>query len=114
MHILEPTLTTLRMILIPSSYTYDQPLCHNNMDPRALNSNGKELLSLCMTGSLCIINGCKFGDTLDKHTRCNKNAATPSSIDYVIRDQGIFDIITMFHAHELSYFSDHCQLSFST
>ena len=73
-----------------------------------INSNGKELLQICKSLNLNILNGRKSGDTLGKPTYYNYKGF--SVVDYFITDQDCFHEIESFVVKAPNYLSDHSQI----
>ena len=77
-----------------------------------LNAKGKELLDLCKTYNLCIINGRKTGDLLGNFTSFQPRGN--GVIDYTISSQGLFQNILTFHVGGfLPWISDHCPIHYT-
>ena len=72
---------------------------------------GKQLIDLCISASLKIVNGRMIGDTQGKYT-CHKYNGS-SVVDYFISDHATFSQIRYLKVHDLiGCLSDHCKLSF--
>ena len=72
---------------------------HPDLPPRSSedlisNANGKEVIDLCKTYNLCIINGRKTGDHLGNFTSFQPGGN--SVIDYTIVSQSLFPNILTF------------------
>ena len=79
---------------------------------KELNSKGKELLDLCKTYSLCIINGRKTGDILGNFTSFQPGGN--GVVDYAIVSHGLFESILTFHVGGYKpWLSDHCPIHYS-
>ena len=97
---------------LPVNIPNDIPILRNNSDKRKVDERGKNLLNLCKTTGLRILNGRFFGDTLGNFT-CYSHSGDPSTIDYILATAPIFDIVQYFHVNDLSIHSIHCSLSMS-
>lgn len=100
----------VRYIGVPSDYVCDSALARNNMDPHCIDEHGKELLSLCKTSGLRILNGRTVGDTLGCCT-CYSPNGVPSVIDYMLASASLLSNIEYFHVNPPSDLSIHCMLS---
>ena len=77
-----------------------------------LNSKGKELLDLCKTFNLCIINGRKTGDHTGNFTSFQPGGS--SVIDYAIASQSLFKNILTFKVGAFKpWISDHCPIHYN-
>jgi exonuclease III len=75
-----------------------------------LNNRGNQILDLCISAKLRILNGRKPGDSLGYFTCFQYNGQ--STVDYGIASESFFESVLYFHVHkELSELSDHCQIS---
>ena len=75
-----------------------------------LNNRGKDLIDLCTTASLRILNGRKPGDSLGHFTCFKYNGS--STVDYGICSEFLFPSILYFHVSPLlGDLADHCQIS---
>jgi hypothetical protein len=97
---------------VENLYTVDTaPPKRNNQD-KATNARGPELLDLCVSSGLRILNGRKVGDSLGYFT-CHKYNGS-STVDYGIVSQGLFPHVQFFHVDKsISDLSDHCKISFA-
>ena len=87
--------------------SFDLP-ARNSAD-RVINNKGRELLDLCMTYNLCIVNGRKTGDHLGNFT--SYQFGGNSVIDYAIASQTLFQSILSFKVGEYKpWISDHCAI----
>jgi hypothetical protein len=95
-----------------SLYSVDtEPPKRNNQD-KGTNARGSELLDLCISSGLRILNGRKVGDTLGCFT-CHKYNGS-STVDYGVVSEGLFPHVQYFHVDKcVSDLSDHCKISFS-
>jgi hypothetical protein len=75
-----------------------------------VNDRGKNILDLCTTAGLRILNGRTAGDSLGFYT-CHKYNGS-STVDYAIVSEPMMENILYFHvSRQLSDLSDHCQIS---
>jgi hypothetical protein len=89
-------------------WTYSRPI-RNNLD-KIFNDRGSNLLDLCISIRLRILNGRKPGDSIGYYT-CHKYNGS-SVVDYCLVTECIFQDILYFHVHtNISDLSDHCQIS---
>ena len=82
-----------------------------NLD-RVLDDRGKELIDICISNQMRIINGRTTGDIFGQYTCFNVHGQ--STVDYLIANEEIIDQILYFRVSDfLSTFSDcHCKISF--
>ena len=66
--------------MLPQDYDLDSPIKRNNLD--ILNQQGNNLLNMCLSSRLRILNGRYLGDSLGYHTYFSKNGC--STVDYAI------------------------------
>ena len=79
---------------------------------KVLNARGKELLDICKTLDLCILNGRKTGDILGNFTSFQPRGN--SVIDYGIISQSLFDYVTSFNVGNfMPWLSDHSPIHYS-
>ncbi|KAI4889447.1 hypothetical protein NFI96_002246 [Prochilodus magdalenae] len=78
-----------------------------NSDPQ-VNRNGKDLLQLCQSLGLYIVNGRLRGDSLGRFTFCS--ALGNSTVDYMITDLDPFSL-SGFTVKPLTPLSDHSQIT---
>jgi hypothetical protein len=93
-------------------YTADvEPPKRNNQD-KGTNARGPQLLDMCVSTGLRILNGRIVGDSLGYFT-CHKYDGS-STVDYGIVSEGLFHHVQFFHVDKcLSELSDHCKISFA-
>ena len=91
-------------------YICDTPLKRSNMDNRSVDGHGVQLLDLCKSTSLRILNGRTVGDFCGRCT-CYSYSGQPSVIDYFLAAQSILDKFDYFYVHEPNDLSIHCMLS---
>ena len=73
------------------------------------NEHGQNLINLCRSTNLRILNGRKLGDTIGNFTCFTHNGA--STVDYALSSQSLFDKINLFHVSEQMQISDHCKIT---
>jgi hypothetical protein len=93
-----------------SDYITDLPIDRNNSDPHQVNNYGKQLLSLCKTAGLRILNGRSLGDYFG-HCTCYSHTGQPSVIDYMLASVNMLSSVDHFHVHDPNDISIHCMLS---
>ena len=82
-------------------------LPRSNSDPQ-VNKNGRDLLQLCQSLGLYIVNGRLRGDSLGRHTFCSPLGN--STVDYTITDMDPFSL-SAFTIKPLTPLSDHSQIT---
>ena len=92
-------------IPLPNSYEYDAVDSRNNMDGKT-NVCGTQLLDMCKSAGLRIVNGRTAGDTLGAFT-CYRPAGK-SAVDFFIVQQTMLKNILYFKVDTISEMSDHC------
>ena len=100
-------------IPLHSNYIVDkQILSRHNMDSK-LDNRGRDLLDLCVSNQLRILNGRTFGDTIGSYTCFTPNGC--STVDYVLISENILNQILYFGVSDfLPTLSDcHCLLQWS-
>ena len=91
-------------------YNIDKALPRRASQDKIVNDRGSNLLDLCISSSLRILNGRKPGDSLGYFT-CHKYNGS-SLVDYGIVSESLFDDILYFQVHkDISDLSDHSQIS---
>ena len=84
-------------------------LIRNSEDKMQCDHTGKELLDLCKTHDLRIVNGRKTGDLFGKFTSFQPNGN--GVVDYLISESNIFEKFSFFKVGEyIPWLSDHCAL----
>ena len=73
-----------------------------------INNHGKQLINVCKSCDLRILNGRTKGDSLGRPTYHGRNGT--SVVDYIICDQDLFQNIEYFVVKPPSYLSDHSQI----
>ena len=94
-------------------YVPDIPSKRNNKDTKKVDKQGKELLEMCQTYRLRILNGRTSGDRWGLPTRyplCE--GETPSLLDYGICSISHLEKIQSFQVYPVTDLSDHCCISF--
>ena len=83
-----------------------------SQDSPHLCNRGKQILDLCTSSKLRIVNGQKTGDALGRYT-CHKNAGS-SLVDYVIVSERVFKDVLHLHVNSFKgHLSDHCSISWA-
>ena len=85
----------------------DDAKLRRNFDEKT-NSHGKNLLDLCPTFDLNILNGRTLGDSLGKATYHGRNGI--SVVDYIITNQSLFQSVNYFVVNQPSFLSDHSSI----
>ena len=95
-----------------SSDTFQHPVStRNSEDNSQVDMRGEELLELCKSLNLNILNGRKLGDIFGKLTSFQWNGQ--SVVDYVVTSYELFPFINYFAVGGFSpWISDHCPLHF--
>ena len=91
---------------------YFTPLPSRNSEDRGeINVRGEELLSLCKSLNMTILNGRKTGDIFGKYTSINWNGK--AVVDYVVVPVDVYGDVSLFSVGNYSPFiSDHCPIFF--
>ena len=76
---------------------------------KTINSLGRNLIDLCLTRQLKIINGRTLGDLTGNFTCIKRNGN--SVVDYIICSESLLHKVIAFKIKHITNFSDHCQLS---
>ena len=88
-------------------------LTRYSYDKRPLNQSSKDLINLCKSRGLLILNGRLFEDSFEgKYTRMNF-VDNPSVVDYVVANARMFDAVCDFKINSKFPESDHLPISFS-
>ncbi|CAG2201512.1 unnamed protein product [Mytilus edulis] len=90
--------------LLPDDYLGDSHIYRNSLD-KVLNPHGKQLIDLCITSRLRILNGRFVGDLFGNVT-CYKHNGS-STVDYALSDMDLMSSIEYFYIGEPTYLSDH-------
>jgi len=91
-------------------YSSDVPLPRSSMDTHNVDKYGKNLLDLCKSSGLHILNGRFLGDLQGNFT-CFNHVGNPSVIDYMLCHPTLFDNVKYFQVHGLTPFSIHCMVT---
>ena len=96
----------------PSNNTVDQNIIpdRNNSDTQ-LNTDGKQLIDLCIANELIILNGRTFGDLFGQKTFYNSRGS--SCLDYFLTITKLSVAISSLRVLPYTQFSDHCPLILS-
>ena len=90
----------------------DNPPKRNSQDKKA-NKRGMELVDMCKSLELNIINARKTGDPFGKYTCFTWNGN--NVVDYLLTSDSLFPQISSLEIGEfLPWFSDHCPLHFTS
>jgi hypothetical protein len=100
---------------IPMSFSFTENckyVARSSQDTKISTcSFGKQLIDLCISASLKIVNGRMLGDPNGRYT-CHKYNGS-SVVDYIIADHTTFSQIRYLKVHDLQgSLSDHCMVSF--
>ena len=94
---------------LPVDYDNDVKISRNNLD-KVINQQGQNLLNLCISSRLRILNGRYLGDSLGYHTCYTVNGC--STVDYAIVSRNLLSSVKFFCTTDLNYLSDHVQIYF--
>ncbi len=90
----------------------DQPPQKRNSQDNAVNPRGNELLDMCKSLDLNIINGRKTGDLFGNYTCFKWNGN--SVVDYLLTSSSLLQNVPLFKVGDfLPWLSDHCPLYFT-
>ena len=93
--------------ILPNGYISDFQ-CTRKTQDKNLNAQGRELLELCVSAKIRILNGRFIGDLLGNITCFNQRGC--SVIDYAIASESLLSSVTFFQVQNPTPYSDHCQL----
>ena len=93
--------------ILPDNYISDYYLPRKSLD-KVLNSQGKELLNLCASAQLRLLNGRYIGDVLGNITCYNAKGC--SIVDYAAASVSLLSSVKYFIVKNPACYSDHCQL----
>ena len=96
-------------ISLPLGYSPDKFDIKRRNSDIILNTYGKNLIDLCISSKLCILNGRTTGDRTGKFT-CFTNTGQ-SVVDYNIVSKTLYNRIECFIVHDLYPWSHHCPVS---
>lgn len=91
-------------------YICDEPLPRNNCDPHDIDNRGRQLLSLCKSAGVRILNGRTLGDYFGNYT-CYSHSGSPSVIDYVLSSVNLRNNIDYIYVNDPGEHSIHCMIS---
>ena len=94
--------------ILPDNYTEDTNYNRNSCD-KICNTQGQNLIDLCIASQLRILNGRFIGDILGNFT-CHKSYGA-SVVDYALADMDLLKSIHFFQVKNATYLSDHSQIS---
>jgi hypothetical protein len=94
------------------NYIPDKQIMHRKSQDKECKGRGNELLNLCISAKLRILNGRVFGDSQGKFT-CHTYAGS-SVVDYVLANEAFLNNFMYLTVKDWQPFiSDHCPISFS-
>ena len=86
--------------------------CRNSQDHGEVNVRGVELLNLCKSLNMVILNGRKTGDVFGKYTSIHWNGK--AVVDYAIVPADMFEHVSSFTVGNYAPFiSDHCPIFYN-
>ena len=98
--------------MIPTENLPQNIQSRNSEDSVAADHRGKELLELCKSLGLIILNGRKVGDLFGKYTSFQWNGC--SVVDYVLASNSIYPSISYLKiGNFIPWLSDHCALRYT-
>ncbi|XP_071128788.1 uncharacterized protein [Mytilus edulis] len=100
-----------RYLPLFESYKPDNQIRFRKNCDETLDSRGKEIIDLCISNQMRVVNGRCMGDLLGHFTCFNTHGK--STVDYLIANERLFNQILYFRVSEfVSTFSDcHCKIS---
>ena len=105
----ESSETKIFQDILPTDYVNDKFLPRNSLD-NIINNQGQNLLNLCMSSRLRILNGRYLGDLLGYNTCFTVNGC--STVDYAVLSESLLSSVKCFCTCDLSYLSDHVPIYF--
>ena len=96
-------------IPLPTNYEPDVVTSVRNNKDTVKNDYGKNLIEMCISGNLSILNGRTNGDYLGNYT-CYKTGGL-STVDYNIVSESLYKNVLYFKVHTFTEWSDHCPIS---
>ncbi|CAG2194702.1 unnamed protein product [Mytilus edulis] len=93
--------------ILPDNYKSDFQLTRKSQD-KIINPQGRDLLDLCVSAQLRILNGRFIGDLLGNMTFFSMKGC--SVVDYAITSESLLSSVNYFIVKTPSYFSDHNQI----
>lgn len=100
----------MEYIDLPVNMKLDVPIPRTNSDNHIPDNHGKQLLQLCKTAGIRILNGRFLGDYSGFST-CFSFNGSPSVIDYMVASEKLLPSVESFHVHNPTHVSIHCLLS---
>ena len=94
--------------LLPDNYNIDYNIHRYSVD-KVFNSQGQNLLDLCIASQVRVLNGRFIGDSIGNFTCYKPNSA--STVDYALADVDLINNIIFFKVSEPTYLSDHAQIA---
>ena len=92
--------------------TINEPPPKRNSQDNTTNARGNELLDMCKSLDLNIINGRKTGDLFGNYTCIKWNGN--SVVDYLLTSASLFQKISVFKVGDfIPWLSDHCSIHFT-
>ena len=99
------------LLSLPTNYMSDKQLPNRcNRDETNVDIQGQAILDLCLSAGLRILNGRKLGDTFGATTYYGIQCNYPTTIDYCLVHEDIFDQFQVFKVDEFTPYSDHCKI----
>ena len=97
--------------IIPTIETNQSYISPRNSKDKKLDGRGKELLDLCKSLDLSIVNGRKTGDIFGDFTSFQWNGN--GLVDYVITSKNLFSsVLSLKVGNFMPWISDHCALHY--
>ena len=103
--------SNFQTIPLPPNYNYDNFHVNRNNSDIITNDWGHFIVDLCISASLCILNGRTNGDITGKCT-CIKKTGT-SAVDLNIITKDLFNDVNYFQVKDFTEWSDHCPVAMS-
>ena len=104
---------TDKHIPLDPQYIIDQNIQQRKSEDTKVDDRGKQIIAMCITSRMRILNGRSTGDFLGKCT-CQKPNGS-SVVDYVISSVELLKDVIYFHVHQFKplYLDCHSKISFS-
>ena len=96
-----------------ASYHTDFPLTDRHTEDNKVNTYGRELIALCKSSKMRIMNGFFINDNSTGQFTCCTSRGTTSLIDYLVCDHRFMNELKEFSLSPITVDSDHKRLSFS-
>lgn len=93
--------------ILPENYPIDFTYKRNSLD-QVINMQGKNLLNLCISARLRMLNGRYIGDLMGNYTCISNNGY--STVDYCIASESLLSSVLYFKTGIFSYLSDHAKI----